>query len=381
MLCQALFARDLDPYEPPYFKLDQRMSQEIAKGKTVGAAVAVFENGKIEFVKSYGLRKKGEPYPVDSNTVFQLGSVSKTFTASLYAIAIKQKRLSLSSSLILDKKRQIKAEARHLLSHSSGFSRNGWNWQIENSAKSREELLALFEQKKQHELGKRFDYHNVAFSFVEKIIEDAFKMPFNNIMENNLIEPLSMTRTSVGFDKFKLQNNRAWPHERKANGQSFASSSYSYRYHEIVPSAGGVNSSINDMATFLKLQLGQYPELVASEDLAPFHSPVLATPNTESWFKKRLKGRVNTYYGYGFRILNYGDQQIVFHGGWLKGFRNVIAFSPETGQGIVVLSNTESNLPLSIVLDFFKGKFKSKHSAVKISGWPTAFGSFAAKII
>lgn len=343
------------PSLAPYSQLERHIQNEISKGTIVGTAVAVIENGEVSFIKAYGVCKKGEPARITTDTVFQLGSTSKPFTGSLFAIAAKQNRISLNSPTGI-KGVRIDTQARHLLSHTSGFSRVGWNWQIEHGT-SRSRLVDLFMKKTQGQPGQVFDYHNVAFSLLEELLQQAFSAPFNQAMKQHLLRPLGMTRTTVGFSEFKTQNNRAWPHEHTPKRQLVPSSTYSFRYHESVASSAGINASINDMAKFLKLQLGQNPTLIESDDLAPFFAPVVVAPDAVRWFKNRVKGDFTCHYGYGWRVLKRGDDQVVFHGGWLKGFTSAIAFSPKARRGIVVLSNAESFFSLHTIIDFFEGKF------------------------
>ncbi len=342
----------LGPVEPPYFRLQRHCQQEISKESTIGAAIAVVENGEIAFIKSFGFLKKNEPLLVNNDTVFQVGSTSKPFSASLFAIALKQKLINLDTPVKLTTRGPQIVKARHILSHTSGFSRNSWNFHIENSNISRSQLLNLFSKKSQEIPGKIFDYHNVAFSLIEELLQNAFGMPFERAMEEKLLKPLDMARTTIGFHKFKQQSNRAWPHERSKNGKFSPSNEYSYRYHNLVASSAGMNASINDMAKFLKLQLGHFPQVINQNDLMLLHSPVCSAPDAVRWFRNRIKRDFSCHYGYGWRILIHGNEKIVFHGGWLKGFASLIAFSSTRNKGIVVLSNTESSFAFSTAIDF-----------------------------
>lgn len=345
----------LGPHESPYVRLEQHFLNEISKKKLIGAAVAVIDQGEITFIKSFGVRKKGEPGLVDNDTVFQVGSTSKPITASLFAIARKQKLVTFDSPVSIGKTISASTKAKHLLSHTSGFGRIGWNWQIEHG-KSRNQLIELLAKRTQAQPGQTFDYHNFAYSLVEELLQKSFNLPFKAALERHLLLPLGMTRTTVGFNQFEIQTNRAWPHEFTSKGECVPSTSYSRLYHDTVVSAAGINSSISDMAKFLKLQFGQYPHLAAIGDLEPFYTPVVEAPDAKRWFKNRVQGDFSSHYGYGWRILKRGNDQLVFHGGWLKGFASVLAFSPKSRRGIVVLANSESGFAFSTAIAFFEGR-------------------------
>ncbi len=339
------------PALAPYFKLERHIEKEVALGKVVGTGVAIVENGRLTFNKAFGHLKKGEHAKVTTDTIFQIGSSTKPMTATLFLVAQKQKKINFSTPIILPAAKPITLEARHILSHTSGFRRQGWNWQIEHGA-SRAQLLGLFANKVNHGIGKDFDYHNVAFSLIEEPLAKAFNIPFNEAMEQHLFKPLEMKRTSIGFKNFEKLSNRAWPHEHGKSGSYVPADNYSSHYHESVVSSAGVNSSISDMAQFLLLQLGALPKIASSKELSALHSPVCLAPDAERWFKNRLQEKFSCHYGYGWRVLKTAHNTIVFHGGWLKGFASIMAFSPHQKKGIVILSNTESPFAFSTAMDF-----------------------------
>ncbi len=322
-----------------YLKIDQFFNEKIKKGELVGAAVAVVESGKISYVNSYGLRKKGLSAKIDNDTVFQLGSVSKPITASVFNLAERQNLVSLKT-----KSNIINATAGDLLSHTSGFSRYPFNKLIEQG-QSKTELVSLLQKKDQKEPGKFFDYHNVAYNLVEDILQKAFSLPFEQILQKQLFIPVGMSSASVGITKFMAGTNKAWPHERRRRGV-VASSSYSSRYHAVVPASAGINANIKDMGEFLRY-------LINEKEMLPYYQPVIRSPDAESWYKRKLKEDYACHYASGFRRLSQKDKVMLFHGGFLKGFYNFLIFSPKEQRGLVVLQNTENTSVFPLVQQFF----------------------------
>src|SRR5471030_1605473 len=88
-----------DPLSTALTKLDQHIQSQVQQEKAIGCAVAVVSEGKIIFMKAYGSRKKGAQAPIDLNTVFQLGSISKPISASLIALLQKQNLLSVETAV------------------------------------------------------------------------------------------------------------------------------------------------------------------------------------------------------------------------------------------------------------------------------------------
>lgn len=323
-------------------KLDSYIQDQIKKDNAVGCAVAVVENGKVVFMKAYGVLKKGDEAPVNLDTVFQLGSISKPISATLIALLVKEKRIDISKGTAI----------HNVLSHTTGYSRAGWNQKIEEGL-SREVILEQLMDAEQSPPGQRFDYHNFVYSLMEEIVISTLKQPFQKALEEKVFRPLGMKLASAGDKDFKAQSNYAWPHQRNKNGDLYSCEDYSHKYHQTVCSAAGVNASIKDMALFLQLQMGAKPKILTTQDLLPFHTPVANAPDALNWMRSRFKGDLKSYYGLGWRILDQDEKRMVFHGGYLNGFISFLAFIPDRKIGIVILNNSESSFSADVAMTFF----------------------------
>jgi beta-lactamase class C len=169
IFCTANSFAAHDALSIPLKKLDQHIQSQVQQEKCVGCAVAVVYQGKIVFIKAYGVRKKGEKASVDLNTVFQLGSVSKPISASLVALLQKQKLLSVKNAVTAYYPHVLPTtKIQHLLSHTSGYDRAGWNNKIE-AGQTRSQLLTQLAKSKQKTPGETFDYHNLGYSLIEEV--------------------------------------------------------------------------------------------------------------------------------------------------------------------------------------------------------------------
>ncbi len=331
--------------------LDKKIQILIQQRKLAGSAVAIIANGKIVHLKPYGVRKLGSKLPIDLMTVFQLGSVSKPITALVTAILKQHGSLDLDTSINthfswLNPQTSI----RHLLSHTTGYPRAGWNNKIENNH-TREKLLFDLSQTSQSLPGQMYDYHNVAFSLIEKVLESTYGHAFCHLCQKILFQPLSMSSTTCGYTAFELTQNKAWPHQKTKKGVLKSSKSLSKYYHLHVPSAAGVNANITDMAQFLYFCLEGNAALLSKENLAAYYTPFVETPEATRTYK--IEGaNAKSYYALGWRVLHAHNKRIIFHGGWLKGFMNFIAFLPDQQIGIVILSNCESGFVKNESINF-----------------------------
>lgn len=347
-----------DNLSAPIKQLTQQIEHLIKTKKIPGCAIAIVDHDKIVYMNAFGVRKmvkgkKGEP--IDLDTVFQLGSISKPITATLVAILQKKGAIDIDQPARTHLPWISSATTtRHLLSHTSGFIRTGWNNRIEANT-PRITLVRDLSAHPQSTPGEIFDYHNLAFSLLEDVLMHATKSPFENLLQRHLFTPLGMTNATCGYPLFNRTENKAWPHQITKKGILVPSSSLSRFYHAHVPSAGGMNANIRDMANFLLLQLNGQSNLINTEDLAAFHTPTTPTKDALAWFKNESANtEINAWYGLGWRIIDIDRHRIVYHGGWLKGFKNFMAFLPDRKVGIIILHNSECNFSKKEAIKFLK---------------------------
>lgn len=329
-----------------------------SKAKTPpSCVVAVVGPHDVYFLKAYGIRKLGEPERLTEKTLFQLGSVSKPLTATLVGILQAQHKLSIQtpvSDYLKDFKLQGQEQPltiKHILSHTSGVPRKGFNALVESFT----DRHKIFE-KAQHtpldaQPGQHFDYHNVMFALIEDVLVTAMEQPLEKLLEDNLFKPLKMPLASVGFQPLKDSSNRAYPHVKNKKEKIVTRKKYSQGYYAIAP-AGGINASMEDLIPFLQAHLGEFPDAISPETLNLLHTSQIEEDQPPAWLEEESQHVRRTGYALGWRWMDYAGHRVLFHGGWVGGFRNMVAFLPEHKIGIIVLHNAETRLPLKAALKF-----------------------------
>ncbi len=347
--------------EPALLKLDQEIRTYLKTKHIPGCAVAVVHQNKIVFMRAYGQRSLDQPEPIDVDTVFQLGSVSKPLASSLLSILEHKGYLHLDDPVhhylknFSPKNRHAKQalKIKHILSHSSGVPRAGFNQLIESHTPYLHIRNRLQNSLISHAIGKRYDYNNAMYGTLSEVTYMATKHSFKDALQLNLLAPLKMSRTTTTLNGLLQTENRAQPHVRDHRGVLSSCASYSQGYYAVAP-AGGINSSLRDMSIFLQAQMGGYPEVLNAKMLNRIHTPQVQTDPALGSVTRYPQLINQGRYAMGWRVVHFGHHKLIFHGGWVKGFTNFIGFMPEHKIGIVVLHNSESKFSSKVGVHFFE---------------------------
>ena len=340
-------------------KFETLIHQAMQEKKVPGLAVAIVMDGKVIFMKGFGVREVGRPEPIDTHTVFQIGSASKAITSVLVAILNRDQILSLDHPV----ETIPKATVRHILSHTTGIPSPGFNALIEKGVPAVDVYQKVETMTPDGLPGEKFSYHNAVYSLIGEIIKRQSGLSFEDTLQTRLLKPLHMTETSSTWDAFISKPNRASVHtftkdkEKKGKkGKTINSQVLKVPYRQDYanfPAAAGCSSSIHDMGLLLAAILGAHPDVISPHDLNAFIQPLVHTP--DQW-QRTLAHRdriTETHYGLGWRTMTFGGHHLVFHAGWIRGITSLISFIPEKKIGIVILQNAELNLPFTLSMQFY----------------------------
>ncbi|WP_069131652.1 serine hydrolase domain-containing protein [Rhodohalobacter halophilus] len=323
-----------------------------------GAAVTIVADGRVVFQKGFGVKKAGSSEAVDDQTVFRLGSVSKGFASVLTGILVEEGYVDwdqpvsgyLDAFRLNDPEQTGRVQVRHLLSHTTGLPRHAYTNLVEDGLQL-ERIIPRFEQVPLiAEEGRQIAYQNAAFSTVEKILEAQTGTDFNTLLIEKLFIPLNMEHASTSYEAIRNSENRALPHVYHSRSRGHVSVPISKKYYNAV-SSGGINASASDMGRWLLMLTGHIPEVVSKKTLDEISVPVANINNRR--FSRYWEGVNRSHYGMGWRVLDNHGQKIVYHGGYVNGYRSEIAFSPDDGVGISIMINTNSGYPLEVIPDLF----------------------------
>ncbi len=348
---------DSTPVDEAVASFSRFLRKELDHSHTVGAAVTIVHRDSVIFTGVYGVKKAGTRDSIDRHTVFRLASVSKGFAGVLACILDREGAIDLDEKVIhciegfrlKDTLDTDELDIRHILSHTSGLVPHAYDNLVEDGLGIADILPRMEEILVAASPGELYGYQNVVFSLIDTIVSAKTGKTYAQLLHERIFMPLGMQDASAGFEGFSRSGNLAAPHARTSRG--YVALRMDPAYYEILPAAG-VNASISDMGTWLVALLGHDPEIIDAGTLSEITTPVVYTPlkarYTRQWdlFRDR-------YYSLGWRIYLYRDRKIMYHGGYVGGYRAEIAFCPEEQVGIAFLQNSPNGMASKCVPGFF----------------------------
>jgi CubicO group peptidase (beta-lactamase class C family) len=347
-------------------EIDEYAAKAMKDWKVPGFAMAIVKDDKVIFAKGYGVRKLGEPTPVDERTLFAIASNTKAFTAAAIAMLVDEGKLKwddpatkyLPGFQLYDPYVTRELTVRDLLSHRSGLATFGGDllW-YDTTYKSDEILRRIRYLKPTSSFRSRYGYQNIMFLAAGQIVSNVTGKSWEQFIRERFLNPLGMSSTTTSITAFKSTDNVAAPHNELDGKIRIV------RYSN-VDSAGpaaALNSSVADMAQWIRLQLGrgkyEGKQFFSPQAAREMWSPQTIVPISEQSEKFNPTKHFNTY-GLGWFLSDYHGRKLVSHGGGLDGMVSQTAMMPEENLGVVVLTNSETSLSsimVSKVFDVFLG--------------------------
>jgi len=327
---------------------DEYLTNSIDSLKSPGAAIALVYKGEILLLKGYGVKKIGAGDSINNHTAFRLGSVSKGFASVLTGILVEEGTISwedkvtryISDFTMRDTSCSHQLTIRHILSQTSGFPEHTYTDMLDIGMEYNVIKPSLCNVPVIAKPGQIYSYQNVVYSLISDILFSASGQDYNNLLQKKIFEPLNMRDASTDYTSFYYNPNTAMPH--MGSGTLWKAKPKNSRYYSVSP-ASGVNASASDMARWLLALTGYFPEVLPQNTINAISQHAIETPRR--LYKRNWIDLEKAYYGLGWRVFNVKGHDLVYHGGYVEGFRSEIAFDPESKVGIAVMFN--SNTPIA----------------------------------
>ncbi len=352
MLVISAWAQSSAPTAPPP-DLDAYVASSMKTFDVPGMAVAIVKDGKILIAKGYGVRKLGEPTPVDEFTTFGIGSNTKAFTTAALATLVDEGKLSwddpvyqrLPGFVMYDPYVSHEMTIRDLLTHRSGMGLGEGDllfWP--HSTYTREEIIyKLRFMKPASSFRSHYAYDNLLYMTAGQIIPAVTGTSWDDYIRQRIFTPLGMTHSNVSNAAIKPGDNVAFPHSRMDGKVQVI-------HFEVLDNAGpagAINSGAADMAKWVQLQLnrGKFTDrdghLFTEQRSKEMWSPQTILPIADP--PPGLAGLKTNFadYALGWGLRDYHGRKLVGHTGGVAGFVSRVMLVPEENLGVVVLTNGE----------------------------------------
>jgi CubicO group peptidase (beta-lactamase class C family) len=353
MAAGSLWAQSASPVSQP--DLDAYVATAMKTFDVPGIAVAIVKDGKVVLAKGYGVRKLGDPTPVDENTMFAIGSNTKAFTTAALATLVDEGKLAwddpvyqrLPGFVMYDPYVSHEMTIRDLLTHRSGMGLGEGDllfWP--QSTYTRDEIVyKLRFMKPASSFRSKFAYDNLLYMTAGQIIPAVTGVSWDDYIRQHIFAPLGMSHSNVSNAAFKAGDDYAFPHSR-VDGKLQV---IHFGTLENVGPAGSINSCAADMAKWVQVQLnrGKFVdrdgrlfsetrshEMWTAQTILPIGNPPPPLAALKAHFSD---------YALGWFLRDYQGRELVGHTGGVGGFVSQVMLVPEENLGVVVLTNAEES--------------------------------------
>lgn len=336
----------------PYSKLQQFIFEKATETKLPSVTISLIKDRKVVWSGAAGYKNLETGAAATPETLYGIGSVTKSFTVMAVCMLAEQGKLALDDPIDKYVPFPVKPFGEpiriwHLLSHSSGIPALGHAEGVIRAmtgnssrwfpAAVSNDLLSFLDSAGDWVLakpGERWFYLNEGYELVGAAIECVTGLPYIEFVRQNIVLPLGMARTFYRKEDVDKDLDVAVPYVHSDDGKPVPST---YPYGSVV-AAGGMISSVMDMAKVISMHLnwGEYPggRLVSKKSLQEMQTPRVPTAHKDGPFG-------NFEYGLGFFLLsNFLGRPLVDHSGSVHTATAYMGLIPEEKVGVMVMANS-----------------------------------------
>jgi CubicO group peptidase (beta-lactamase class C family) len=337
----------------PPADLDAWVARAMKTFDVPGIGVAVVKDDAVVVAKGYGVRRLGDPTPVDARTLFGIASNTKVFTATALGLLVEEGKIEWDAPVV----RYLPAFAmwdpfvtreltvRDLLVHRSGLGLGAGDllWWPASTYDRKEIARRLRFIPPATSFRSAYAYDNVLYLVAGELIETISGQSWENFVSARILSKVGMSGSNVRHSAAAGRGNVAAPHA-PIDGKVRPIAPFD---SDNTNPAGGINSSAEDMAKWVRVQLSggklidgsRLFSAATARQLSTIVTPIpVGDPPAElAPLKENFRG-----YALGLDIRDFRGHKLVMHSGGLPGYVSRVAMIPDTNVGVVVLTNQES---------------------------------------
>lgn len=341
-------------------RLEEEGKKSLSVWDAPSVGLGIIKDGEIVFSGGFGERDKEKHLPADADTLYQIGSCTKAFTAALAAIFVDQGKLDFDTPIreyipelrFYDEYTTENCTLRDVLYHRTGIPRHEYSWY--GTDFDRHELIHNLRYLEPNRPFRTvFQYNNYGYLVAGEALERVSGKTYEQLLQEYLFDPLGMNRTSCYVDSIGEDENHAVPYDRPdGTGHKgcvpipFYRTSVENRSKGIgapFAAAGSINSSVSDMLKWVQLHLsrGEYNgrRILSEKSCEELHTPAIFCPPLDiSCDEMKFSS-----YAMGWKVESYRGTEVISHGGNINGFSGYTGFIPSLGLGVVAYTNMNSS--------------------------------------
>lgn len=340
--------------------LEQEIAELMREFKIPGLAIGIVKDGKHFYTKGFGARNLEKNLPFTADTLFGIGSISKSFTVMAIMQLVEQGKINLQDPVnkylnfkLGDKENPIKI--CHMLSHSSGIPEldgnvtaiarqlgsidaiipiSSWDdFLLHLNAATKE----IFDKPE-----KRFFYNNDMFTCAGLIVEKLVGMKFDEYIKNYILEPLNMNRSIYLKEEFEKDNDTLTGYLPSEEKKPFRSRIHPF--DKFVYAPGGLLSSVKEMQNYILMLVngGKFnnKEIIQQSSIEEMWKPYIKSPY----------GAGDAWYGYGWIIeKDFVGHRLIFHGGNVATSTASLAIVPDQKMGVIIGANCDASVVIGSI--------------------------------
>lgn len=314
-----------------------------------GLAIAVIKDGRVVFSEGLGTRSLDSNEPVTSDTLFAIGSCTKAITTFVLGTLVDEGKVSWDEPVrtyiptlkLKDAYATDNITLRDMVTHRSGLPRHDMLWYNNNDISRAGIVERLAELEPNRPLRQTWQYNNLMYVTAGYVTEVVTHNSWEEVVRSRVLNPLGMASTNFSVRDSQSSPNFASPYEYRDG----AMRKMPFRDISLVGPAGSVNSSLNDMVKWAKVNLTGLSaggaKIISSTTLEDLHRPqmVLDSQSQESEV-------ITIGYAMGWFVHSYRGRVMVEHGGNIDGFTAAVTLLPKDNIAVVAMTNmNHSPLP------------------------------------
>ena len=356
-----------------------------------GMAITIVEDGRTTLARGYGVRQLGVPTTVDGATIFPTGSTGKAFTAAGLALLVDEGRIGWDDKVIdhlpwfrmYDPYVTREMTVRDLLVHRSGLGLGAGDLLFvpRTNVPRREAVKRLAYIKPATSFRSGYAYDNILYMVAGQLIEEVTGQTWEAFTAERLFRRGGMNVSTSDQDKRFATANRAFPHARLNGGLRGAGDMQRLDERDELgrsaAPAGGLSMSAEDMARWLKIQLGKgaLPEggrLFSEAAATEMWTPVVLTPIRPLPGPLAPTTPMFDSYALGWSVRDYRGAKVVWHAGGVFGFVCAVIMIPEKNVAFSILTNAEeSHLVRGLMFELL-----DHYLGAPANGWPEKYAAY-----